>query len=174
MAEFAKTQAIAAEKLGVSRASLVDWCRRPDFPKATKRGWNVDRIRAFAEKHGLGKSGRGKRGGSATLVDGVTLTEANIRLKVEQAENERIEKERQLVEQARELGEIVFASDVSKLMGQMVATITAVHDAVTDAVDRAAPEAPPSAEAWPEIRQRLIAICEKVKLDASSAMQELL
>ncbi len=177
MAEFAKTQAIAAEKLGVTRAALVDWSTHGDFPKATKSGWNVDKIRAWAKKHSRGPFRRGAAGaansGKATTVNGVTLAEANIRKTIEEAENARIKKELQLAEQARGLGELVAVSDVRKLYKQTVATVSAVHDSLADAVDRAMPDAAPSESAWPAIRERVLGYCQKLGADAAAAMKEL-
>ena len=100
------------------------------------------------------------------------MAEANIRKTIEEAENQRIKKERQLVDQAKELGQILEAEEVTRFYLQTVATVTAVHDSMADAVDRALPEQAPSEEAWPEIRARVLGLCEKLKADASAAMQE--
>ncbi|MEN0109310.1 MAG: hypothetical protein AAF805_01180 [Planctomycetota bacterium] len=172
MPEYAETQAKLAVALGVSRPTIAEWRSQPSFPPKTKRGWNLDRVRRWAAKNGRGEHRRGS-GGKSTSVQGVSLTQANIGLKLEQKENERIKKERQLVEQAAELGEIVYMSDVLRFHARMVATVTAVHDAATDAIDRALPEQIPTDESvYREARARALAICAKIKSDVASAMEE--
>jgi hypothetical protein len=123
------------------------------------------------EKHGRGK--HASRNGAKTNVKGISLTEANIRRTIEQAENERIKKERQLVDQARELGGILDAEEVHRINLQIVATLRALHDSFPDSLDRALPEAPPAADAWPEIRERALALAHKLGPDAYAAMKEL-
>lgn len=172
MATYAKTQSELAEKIGTSRVTISEAARSTDFPKSTKKGYNVDRVQAWFKKHSRGPF-RKRGGGKATDVDGVTLTEANIRRTLEQAENERIKKERQLVEQALELGQLVTIDDVKHIYSQTVATVSAVHDSLAEAVDRAMPEKAPSAKAWEEVRKRVMGLCEKLGTDASAAMMEL-
>lgn len=123
------------------------------------------------EKHGRGK--HAARNGNATKVDGLTYTQANIRRTFEQGENERIKKERQLVEQAQELGGILDAEEVLRINLQIFSTICALLDAYPDSLDRLLPEAPPAADAWTEIRERAIASANKLRPDAYAVMKEL-
>ena len=172
MAEYASTQADLAKKLGVTRATIIEWARDDKFPKKTRNGYNVDRARAYAEKNQLGTFRVG-RGGKSATVGGVTLVEAKIKDTLEHAENERIKKERQLVEQAKELDEVLDRDEVRRLYMQTIATSSAVQDALTDAVDRAMPDQAPSAAAWPEIRERIMELHRKSTRDMAAAMQEL-
>lgn len=173
MADYAKTQAVIASEFGVSRQTVSEWARSPDFPPKTKKGWNLDRLKKWTEKNGKGEFRKGS-GGTTTNIDGLTLTEVKIRLTVEQAENERIKKERQLVEQAIELGDIVRASDVISIQSKMVATVVAVLDAMGDVTDRTIPEPlPDNQTAYDEMRERVMALCSKLKSDVYAAMQEI-
>jgi phage terminase Nu1 subunit (DNA packaging protein) len=169
--KYAQTKAHLAIALAVSRQSLTEISRHPEFPKQTRNGWNIEHARKFMEKHGRGK--HASRNGQSTKVSGETLTSANIRRTLEQAENERIKKERQLVEQAKEFGSILDAEEVRRLNLQIVSTIRALHDSFPDSIDRLLPEAPPAADAWPEIRERVIALANKLGPDAYAAMKEL-
>lgn len=172
MARHARTDTEIAEAFGVSRQTVCQWRLSSDFPEKTKSGWNIDRVDAWAKANGKGPYRRGS-GGEPATIDGLTLAEAKLRHTFEQSENERIRKERQLVEQAAELGEIVYASDVLGFHARMVATITAVHDALIDAVDRALPEKDPNdQQAYTEARERALGICRKLKADAFAAMEE--
>lgn len=158
--------------MGVSRQTVSEWRRSSDFPSPTKRGWNLSKLDAWAKANGKGPYRRGA-GGEPTQTNGVTFAEAKLRLTLEQSENERIRKERQLVEQAAELRQIVYADDVQRFHSRMVATVTQVHDALNDAVDRALPETDPNnQDAYTEARDRVLAICRKLKQDTYAAMQE--
>lgn len=173
MANYAKTQGELAEKLRTSRPTIVEAARLSGAPKKTKQGYNVARWDAHLKKHNRGPYRKGS-GGKSASVDGVTLTEANIRRTLEQAENERIKKERQLVEQAAELKEIIFASEVAKLEGRRAGAVGAVQDGASDSADRAMPEVMPTDQkTYTEIRQRVMGIFAKLKADTAAAMREL-
>lgn len=178
MAEYARTDQLAAENFGVSRQTFSEWSRNSDFPRKSKRGWNLGTLDKWCKTNSKGPYRKRAAGSDSPFIDGngttITFTEANTRKTIEQAENERIKKERQLVEQAQELGQVVLIDDVRDIYLQTVATISAVHDSLSDAVDRAMPEQPPSVEAWPEIRARVMALCVKLGTDAAAAMQELI
>lgn len=165
MAKFAKTHAEIAADCGVSRQTVAEWSRDPEFPSRTKRGWNLDRINQWCKRGGKGKYRRGS-GGQSTDVDGLTLAEAKIKLTAEQAENERIKKERQLVEQAKELGDILDYGEVLRLNAQMIATVKACVDSASTAGDRAIPDS------W-EHKEKVMAIFEKLETDIAVAMSEL-
>jgi hypothetical protein len=169
-AKYAQTKAHLAAALKISRQALTEISRLPDFPKRTRQGWNVERAKKFCEKHGRGKFA--SRSGRQTQIKGVSLTEANIRRTLEQAENERIKKERQLVDQATELGDILDADETRRVVLQMVATVRSLLNALPDAGDRIMPEKPPAADAWPGIRERMMALLRRVEPDAYSAMKE--
>lgn len=172
MPAYAKTQVELAAELGITRQTIREWLLHPKFPRKTSRGFNVEKAKAWAKEYRKGENRRGS--GVSTSVAGVTLTEANIRKTLEQAENERIRKERQLVEQAAELQQIVYLDDVRRMLDRMVATVTAVHDALGDAVDRAMPEAiPEDAATYEAMREKVLAYCLKLKEDAATAMRDL-
>ena len=165
MGEFAKTQTEAAKKLGVSRATFITMSR-------CEKGYDLDACREFAKRNARGPYRRGS-GGEATAVGGVTLTEAKIRDTLEHAENERIKKERQLVEQAKELGQIVLLDDVQRDFAKIIATVSECSAAVSTAIDRALPDSVPAADAWPALRGRLIEIAEKLPRDIGAAVNDL-
>lgn len=162
-----QTQVEIAQAHDVNERTVARWTTLPGFPRKAKSGWLIRNVDAFIEKNGLGN------GPQEQAVGGVTLTQANIQHKIEQAENARIKKERQLTEQALELGQIVLADDVRDFYRQTVATVSAVHDSLGEAVERALPEKAPSKKAWPDIRKRVLGLCAKLSRDAASAMMEM-
>jgi hypothetical protein len=170
-AKYAQTKAHLAAALKISRQALSEISRLPDFPKRTRQGWNIEHARKFMEKHGRGKYA--SRNGKTKTINGIGLTEANIRRTLEQSENERIKKERQLVDQAKELGQILDAEETQRVVLQMVATVRSLLNALPDAGDRIMPETPPAADAWPGIRERMMALLRRVEPDAYAAMKEL-
>jgi hypothetical protein len=169
--EYAKTSPELASAVGVARQTVTEWKRDPSFPAPTEGGWDCEEVREWAKRNGKGPYRRiaaasvGDDGGEGDEGGAVTLADAKLRLTIEQSENERIKKERQLVEQAAELGEIVFASDVLSFHARMIATVTAVHDALIDAVDRAIPDGT-------DHKSRVLEICGKLKADCFAAMEE--
>lgn len=170
--KFASTQAAAAKAIGISRYTFVELARDPDFPKKSAKGYDIEACRSFCEKHGRGQYRKGS-GGESTSVGGVTLTEAKIKDTIEHAENERIKKERQIVEQARELGQILLLEDVQADVAKIIATVTECASALSTAIDRALPERPPSAKVWGEIRTKAIALADKLPRDIGAAVSEL-
>lgn len=175
MARYAKIIDEIAADQDVSRQTVAEWKRRPDFPAKTKtRGWwNLDRIGEWCKKNCVGKYRQGNEPRIKESDENRTLAEANRKLRWEQRETERLKKEKLLIEQAKELGELVEIGAVRKMYLETVATVSAVHDSLSDAVDRALPEKPPSSDAWPEIRERVLGLCQKLATDAASAMKEL-
>lgn len=165
MAKFAKTQTEAAQLLKFSRATFIACSKEPSFPKKTKRGWPIEAIDKWLQANGRGPYRRGSGGETTSDDDGVTLTEAKIKLTIEQAENERIKKERQLVEQAAELEQILDRSDADRIISQMVATVREVVDASQTSYDRAVPDGDPNKHIGMEHFAKLLA-------DIHAAMSE--
>lgn len=171
MAKYAKTIDAVAEHFGVSRQTVTEWKRRPGFPEQTKRGlYSLVRIEKWTRENGVG---RHKGAAAGTGPDGQTLADYNKQLRKEQAENERIKKERQLVEQAKELAQIVDVEDVRSDVSQMIATVVECASGLHTAIDRALPESTPAEDAWEEIRSKVLSLVEKLPADMSSAVNEL-
>lgn len=172
MADHLTTRAAIAREFGVSPRTVTEWTRTADFPAQTKRGWNRKKIDAWCQQRGAGPYHSRK----TTRVDegSCTLAQVNIELRREQAENERIKKERQLVEQATELRELLRYEDVRATDRQVSATVKAVLDAVADARDRELPERCPKKETWKKLRARMLELDRKVAADVAAAMGDLL
>lgn len=175
MATYCTTKAAIAREFEVSPRTVTEWTRSRDFPRQTKRGWNRAKIDAWCKERGAGPyHARRIAPDAQDQGEPGNLTEANIRLKREQAENWRIKKERQLVEQALELQQILLRHDVAKINSQMIASVHAVVDAVADARDRELPEKCPSAKQWKKLRRRMLEMDAKLLTDIHSAMEELI
>lgn len=162
-----RTQTEIANSYGVNQRTVARWVTVPGFPKKGKGGWTKRDVDQFVADSTLGK------GPTEHKVNGVTLTEANIRKTIEDAENARIKKEMLLVEQAKQLGEIAFVTDVRADFSKIIATITECADAMSTAIDRALPDAHPSSDVWPELRAKVMAIADKLPRDIGSAVSDL-
>jgi hypothetical protein len=161
------TQTEIANAHGVNLRTVARWVTVPGFPKKEKGGWSKTAVDNFVAENTLGKKP------TKHEAAGMSLTESQILKNIEDAANSRIKKERQLVEQAQEFGEIVFMSDVRRQYEPIVATVMANQDALRDAQDRAMPESVPSAKAWPKIRESVLQFADKLKRDTAIAMKEL-
>lgn len=166
MAKFAKTQTEAAPALGISRATFIACSKEPGFPKETKQGWPLEAIDQWLQANGRGPYRRGSGGETTSDEDGVTLTEAKIKLTIEQSENERIKKERQLVEQAKEIEQILDRDDVERAFSQQIATTCEQVDALHTAADRTIPDEV-------ECKEAVLAMIAKLRSDIHSAISEL-
>lgn len=177
MARYAKTIDELAEAIGVSRQTVIEWKRKSDFPAATTRGWNIDKVDRWCNSSNRGpyrkNRATGDRDEEAGEAGAITLHEANRLKTVAQAESERIKAENAAIEQAKIFETILDADDVQSIFRQMVATVKACIDGSTTAVDRALPESRPSEKAWPDIRKRVVAIAIKLESDVSTAMEAL-
>lgn len=152
--------------------SVRDWVTADDFPAKATRGWNRTKVDGWCRKHFCGPYRKKQREANAEAK--ADLHEATLQLTLQRAENERIKKERQLVEQATELEELLLREDVLRTNRQMIATVKSVLDAVADARDRELPARPPKKDTWPKLRARMLEIDRKLIADVAAAMGELL
>jgi hypothetical protein len=134
-----RTYAELAARIGVTPRTIANWVTHPQWPGRRDSGdFDVKAVRAFCDRHNLGPAIQ-QRNRSAG-ADRDSLREALTVKTLEQSENERIWKERQLVAQAVEQGVVMLASDVVRKQSQSVATVMALQDAFSEAMDRALPE----------------------------------
>lgn len=141
-----------ANKYGVSRRAVEAWRQRNDWPARQEDGSiNARAVEKFLRRNSLGPHNQRRRSGDISDA----LREATTRKLFEQSENERIRKERQLVEQAVERGVVLRASDVLREYSRKVATVMVLHDAFAEAMDRALPEDFPNRAEAMEIARRL-------------------
>lgn len=145
---------------GVNVRTVARWVTLPEFPAKEKNGYPKAEVDEFVRANSLGKGPAAHKSGE------VTLTEARIKHTLESAENERIKKERQLVEQAKDLGQLLDANDVRSDVGQLVATFIACADALHTAIDRELPESFDG-------KERVLALAAKFPKDIAAAVADL-
>jgi hypothetical protein len=159
------TLAGIARHLGISETSVYGAKRRhDDFPKRHGDGYCVDEFETFAKRNEIWSH----RQNASDHNGKGTLTAAKIkRLEVQTARDE-IAKERELIEQAKELGELLFYDDVAKELTQTMGIVTHELDAAVDIVDRTLPSTISDDD-----RARVLAVVKRVRLNISTAVQQL-
>ena len=163
-----KTIKELASEIGVTRRTISNWRKLEGCPERHKDGWDVAEWQEWLRGKGLGPYGTQpdpEDSGKASLY------EQNVRLRREQADNERIKKERQLVDQQRELGEIMLVADFRDYCGKSRGVVMTVMDSHSDAVDRELPEKCPTEDAWPEIRRRVMELSRQLSSQVANAME---
>ena len=163
-----KTLTEIASHYSVSRRAVEAWRERSDWPERQADG-TIDgaAVEEFLRRNSLGPHNRRRRSGdtSDTLRD--ALHEATTRKLFEQSENERIRKERQLVDQAIEQGVLMRTSDVLRMQSRAIATVMALQSAFEQDMDRAIPDdVPGKAEVM-----RLVRRLPQTTFEAIEAMQ---
>lgn len=138
------TVAALAQAIGVSTKTIAAWRDdHADWPGKEPDGtFSIAKVLAFCKRHRLGPFNETR--GSGNLRE--ELAEAKVALTREQAENERIKKERQMVEQAVELGEVLDREFVLRWHGQLAGVVTTSLDAIEEPIDRALPRDMPDAD----------------------------
>jgi len=160
-----------ARCFGVSLRTIENWRQYDDWPNRNKNGsFDLKKIDIFCKRHSIGphnpSRGEGLNSRSGEYV------RAKTQKTIEQAENERIKKERQLVEQAHELQDIVLVSDVKRLNVQTAAIVSGVIVDLIAAVDKAMPEAKPTDKEWAAIREKVIKLAGGIGKKVANAMQK--
>ena len=162
-----KTHADVSREFGVTTRTVSAWVEYDGWPGRGVDGtFDRPQIDAFCRLRGVGPYSKSKLRDDGGDDEAATLTAARIKLTIEQAENERIKKERQLVEQATELELVLDRDDASHAVSQMVATARQCIDALHTAVDRAIPD-----EA--EFKEGVLGLISKLDADVFTAMTEL-
>lgn len=172
MPEYAKTKKDAATKLGITYRAFNKLEKVEGFPAATKQGYNVGKLRQWAEKNGRAQFRKNNLGKESTNGNGrhSGLSEANFRKVDAQARNETLKGDREAIEFAKLLGEILSIEDVRSMMKQMIATAKSVMDSHFTAIDRTLPEKYPTEAAWPGLRAKVMALAGKLEADVAAAM----
>jgi hypothetical protein len=145
---YLRTTDAIAHAFGISKRAVKDWIAYADFPKRTQRGWNKRKVDEWCKAHMAGPY-RVRRNHKA-------LDDASARLANERAENERIKKERALLEQARELGQILLRDDVDKILAEQRSIVLAEIEGFTDAIEADLKGAPRPARSRAQKRCRTL------------------
>jgi len=167
-----RTHRELAQRLSVSVKTIANWRDSyVDWPGRNESGsFDMRRINAFCKRRSVGPCNPVR--GPAGQQHRTAIAEASRLLRIEQAENERIKKERQLVEQTRELGGILGANDVQEFYRQTVAVVAAVQDDFeADVMALLGKEL--NAEEWPARRAAILELAGRLPNRTYEAMREL-
>lgn len=161
--QYAPTLAAVAKAIKVSESSIYGAQRRhDDFPTRRKRGYLLSDFERFAKLHSLWHHRNNAPGTSATA----SYNDARGAYLEERTARERIAREREQVEQAKELGQILDYDDVKRIFTQATGAIQAELGGFVAAIDAALGDS-----ASPELRARVIAAAERSVAGVYSAVR---
>jgi len=165
------TYAELARRLRVSTRTVENWRQYVDWPARGRSGaFNLRKIDEFCERHGLGAHNPSRAPAAKSRQR--EYIRAKICKVVEQAENERIKKERQLAEQAKELTEIVDASDVRTFCLRTKNVVTEAVGETTDKISKLLADRPADQDAWSATRSQILELAAGINVEIAAMMRQ--
>lgn len=117
LVDTAKTQSELALAVGVTRRTIIDWCKEPDFPRNEDGTYNIDAVQRWRESRAAEKAPDDLRE-RRLLAECIKLELAN--------------------EETR--GELVRRADVQNEAAEMFAAFKAILDGLADAIAKDLPD----------------------------------
>ena len=159
-----RTHTDIAAKYGTTRQTVSEWAKRPDWPKKQGDRYDGRKIDAFLRRHKIGPYRSRDE----------TLTQARLKYLQSRTIEQNLRNIDQEIRTQLELGRVLLAEDVEAFYRQTVSVVGAILDELEDRFDRGLPVSPPAADAWPDLRVRLLETCRRVAGDGREMISELL
>ena len=127
-------------------------------------------VNAFCKRNRVGPFNPLKNGHNNGRTSYVEQRTAYLR---ERTETERLRKIQLEIETGLQLGKLWLDDDVRSLFGQPAGSVRATCEGFCDRLYRDVPEARPSEDAWPEIRQCILNLADRLNAMIADAVRQI-